>query len=90
MEHQKSSYTCVRIIDDSMDNEFLSAARVAFVLNAHKPFPSYLNAYYPTPLLIFLVLYQSTVFCTLNWQYTAQKRMRVNIRYDIIKTLKSF
>ena len=53
-EHQKSSYTCVRIIDDSMDNEFLSAARVAFVLNAHKPFPSYLNAYYPTPLLIFL------------------------------------
>ena len=53
MEHQKSSYTCVRIIDDSMDNEFPSAVLAAFVLNAHIPFPSYLNAYYPTPLLIF-------------------------------------
>lgn len=64
MEHQKSSYTCVRIIDDSMDNEFLSAARVAFVLNAHKPFPSYLNAYYQTPLLIFL--YYTPIDCLLH------------------------
>lgn len=35
-------------------------------------------------------IYQSTVFCTLNWRYTAQKRMRVNTRYDIIKVLELF
>lgn len=73
MEHQKSSYTCVRIIDDSMDNEFPSAALASFVLNASLPFPSCLNAYHLTPLLIFLVLYQLAVFCTLNSRYTAQK-----------------